>query len=592
MRYLALACDYDGTIAHDGRVDQPTLAALEKVLASGRKLLLVTGREIPDLKKTFEHLDLFEWVVAENGALLYRPGNREEKPLAEPPPAKFVRRLREHGVERISVGRVIVATRQPHENAVLDTIRELGLELQVIFNKGAVMVLPTGVNKATGLVAALKELGLSPHNVVGVGDAENDHAFLTLCECSAAVANALPTVKETADFVTRSDHGAGVAELIDHLVADDLRQVEGRLVRHHLLLGTRPDGKAVKVPPFGTNVLIAGPSGSGKSTTATALLERLAEHKYQFCIIDPEGDYEGFEGAVSLGNSQRAPTVDEVLQLLKKPTQNVAVNLIGLPLADRPPFFLTLFARLQEKRARVGRPHWIVIDEAHHLLPASWQPTALTLPQEPDRLVFITVHPNHVAPAALDTVDTVVAVGDNPGETLRQFCAVIGEKPPAQPAGVKGDAEAGEVVVWQRRSGRGPFRMHVTPGKAERQRHSRKYAEGELPPDRSFYFQGPEGKLNLRAQNLILFLQLADGVDDETWTYHLRRGDYSRWFGEKIKDDGLAAEAARVEGLSQVTPAESRALIRAAVERRYTLPATPAFPMANTDAAEGRTATS
>ena len=48
----------------------------------------------------------------------------------------------------------------------------------MIFNKGAVMILPSGVNKATGLAAALEELGLSPHNVVGVGDAENDHAFL------------------------------------------------------------------------------------------------------------------------------------------------------------------------------------------------------------------------------------------------------------------------------------------------------------------------------------------------------------------------------------------------------------------------------
>jgi HAD superfamily hydrolase (TIGR01484 family) len=590
MRYLALACDYDGTIAHDGRVDQPTLAALEKVLASGRKLLLVTGREIPDLKGTFEHLDLFEWIVAENGALLYRPGNQEEKPLAEPPPEKFVRRLKKHGVGPISAGRVIVATRQPHEKAVLETIRELGLELQVIFNKGAVMVLPTGVNKATGLVAALKELGLSAHNVVGVGDAENDHAFLTLCECSAAVANALPTVKETADFVTRKDHGAGVTELIEHLLADDLKEAEGRLARHHLLLGTRPEGGEVKVPPYGTNLLIAGPSGSGKSTTATAFLERLGEQKYQFCIIDPEGDYEGFNGAVSLGNGQRPPTVDEVLQVLKKPTQNAGVNLLGLPLADRPTFFLTLFARLQEKRARVGRPHWVVIDEAHHLLPASWQPTAAALPQGLDRLMLITVHPRHVSPAVLATVDTVVAVGDDPGETLRQFCAAVGEKTPPLPGGVKGDAESGDVVVWRRRTGAGPFRMHVTPGKAERQRHSRKYAEGELPPERSFYFQGPDGKLNLRAQNLILFLQLADGVDDETWTYHLRRGDYSRWFGDKIKDEHLAAEAARVEGLRQVTPAESRALIRSAVERRYTLPATPAFPMANTDAEEGRTA--
>jgi HAD superfamily hydrolase (TIGR01484 family) len=239
MRYLALATDYDGTLAHDGRVKTATMEALEHLLASGRKLILVTGRELDDLQKVFDHLHLFEVVVAENGALLYRPNNREEKILAERPPDRFVDMLQSRGVNPISVGRVIVATSEPHETTVLEVIRALDLELQVIFNKGAVMVLPAAVNKASGLAAALADLGLSPHNVVGVGDAENDHAFLGLCECSAAVANALPAVKEKADLVVRGDHGSGVRELINALLAGDLQNTAGRLTRHDILLGTR-----------------------------------------------------------------------------------------------------------------------------------------------------------------------------------------------------------------------------------------------------------------------------------------------------------------------------------------------------------------
>src|SRR5262245_9458121 len=177
MRYLALCCDYDGTIAHHGRVDDATLAAFERLLESGRKLVMVTGRELDDLQKVFPRLDLFERIVAENGALLYHPAKRVERVLGEAPPAEFVEALRARGVGPISVGRSIVATWEPHENTVLQTIRELGLELQVIFNKGAVMILPSGVNKASGLKAALNELNLSLHNAVGVGDAENDHAF-------------------------------------------------------------------------------------------------------------------------------------------------------------------------------------------------------------------------------------------------------------------------------------------------------------------------------------------------------------------------------------------------------------------------------
>src|SRR5947209_3969356 len=206
MRYLALATDYDGTLATNGHVGEPILAALERFLATGRKLILVTGRELPELLSIFPQINLFERVVAENGALLYRPASKEEKTLAEPPPEKFIEALRQRGVKPMSVGRVIVATWHPHETTILETIRDLGLELQVIFNKDAVMVLPAGVNKATGLSAALKEIELSPHNTVGVGDAENDHAFLSLCECSAAVSNALPMLKEKADINTASSH--------------------------------------------------------------------------------------------------------------------------------------------------------------------------------------------------------------------------------------------------------------------------------------------------------------------------------------------------------------------------------------------------
>jgi hydroxymethylpyrimidine pyrophosphatase-like HAD family hydrolase len=580
MRYLALCCDYDGTLAHHGRVDSATLAGLEKLLASGRRLVMVTGRELPDLQATFPRLDLFERVVAENGALIYRPATREERPLAERPPDKFVEQLRRHGVGPVSVGRVIVATWQPHEHAVLEAIHELGLELQVIFNKGAVMVLPTGVNKASGLVAALEEMGLSPHNAVAVGDAENDHAFLSLCECSAAVANALPTVKETADITTRADHGAGVVELIEELVGTDLAGREARLTRHHILLGTRDDGSEVRVPPYGTNLLLVGTSGSGKSTLATGFMERLAENKYSFCVLDPEGDYEAFPGVAALGTRQRAPGVEEVTQLLSKPGTDAVVNLVGLPIADRPSYFLALMPRLQELRARTGRPHWLVIDETHHLQPAAWEPGLPALPQDVRGLLRITVHPNLINPTALATVNTVIAVGQTPGEMLAEFAAALGQGPPPSPAG---PVEPGQALVWERSSGQKPYRMHVTPGKTERRRHSRKYAEGELPPERSFYFRGPDGKLNLRAQNLLLFLQLADGVDDETWAYHLRQGDYSRWFREKIKDEELADEAEHVEQASGTAPDESRRLIREAVEQRYTAPAPP-LPIPGTDA--------
>lgn len=228
MRYHALACDYDGTIATDGKVDSKTIDALRRLKDSGRKLILVTGRVLPDLFELLPEIEIFDRVVAEDGALLYCPESRKEKVLAETPPPEFVNELKRKGVDPIIEGRSIVATFRPHEMAVFETIRDQGLEFQIIFNKNAVMVLPSGVNKAFGLRAALKDIGLSAHNVAGIGDAENDHAFLTMCECSAAVANALRVTKESADIVTSSGHGEGTVEFVDMIVDTDLSEIETR----------------------------------------------------------------------------------------------------------------------------------------------------------------------------------------------------------------------------------------------------------------------------------------------------------------------------------------------------------------------------
>jgi HAD superfamily hydrolase (TIGR01484 family) len=224
MRFLALATDYDGTLASGGTVAEPTWEALQKLKVSGRKLILVTGRELEDLRSICPNLELFDRVVVENGGVLYHPATRDQALLASSPPREFLETLRDRGVEPLEVGQTIIATVRRYETIVFRTIDDLGLELQAIFNKDAVMVLPTSVNKASGLKAALNDLSLSPYNVVAIGDAENDHPLLTMCACSVAVANALPMLKKHADIVMTGSKGQGVIELIDELLADDLRE--------------------------------------------------------------------------------------------------------------------------------------------------------------------------------------------------------------------------------------------------------------------------------------------------------------------------------------------------------------------------------
>jgi hypothetical protein len=131
--------------------------------------------------------------------------------------------------------------------------------------------------------------------------------------------------------------------------------------------------------------------------------------------------------------------------------------------------------------------------------------------------------------------------------------------------------ESGEVLLWFRHRDEPPMKVAAYPCKTERRRHRRKYAEGELPPDRSFYFRGPEAKLNLRAQNLMVFLQIGDGVDDETWDFHRRNGDYSKWFDACVKDEDLTAAARQMESLPELDANEGREMLRAAIEREYVL---------------------
>lgn len=575
MRYHVLASDYDGTLAHDGTVTGETLTLLEKLLSSGRKLILVTGRELEELRGVFPEIKLFHRVVAENGALLYDPASGSEKPLTAAVPSTLADALRERGVAQLSVGRVIVSTLRPEEGAVLAAISDLGLELQTIFNRDSVMVLPPGVNKATGLAAALESLGLSAHEVAGIGDAENDHAFLDLSEFSVAVNNALPALKERADWVTDGADGDGVGELIEELIADDLEARETGQTRRSLLLGNRADGSEVRLSPRGPNILIAGPSGSGKSTIAHSFLERLIEGQYQFCIIDPEGDYEGLAATVTLGRGGRGPMAEEVLEVLAQPGHNVVVNLLGLPVAERPAFFLELLPRLQEMRTHTNRPHWLILDETHHLLPASWEPAQMASLDALQRTLFITVHPDQVVPPALKSVGIVLAVGKDPQDTFALFGKPLQIPPPSMGPNEFG---ADSAVLWPVLQGGDAYPVKIAPSQIEHQRHVRKYAVGELPPDRSFYFRGPEKKFNLRAQNLQTFVQMAEGMDEEIWMHHLSQGDYSRWFRIDIKDDQLATETEAIEQQSDLSADESRSRVCELINRYYSpSPTSPAL---------------
>jgi hypothetical protein len=164
-------------------------------------------------------------------------------------------------------------------------------------------------------------------------------------------------------------------------------------------------------------------------------------------------------------------------------------------------------------------------------------------------------------------VDTFLIVGAEPLESARSFCAARGLEPPAEAPPIA----TGQALMFRVDQPGTIRRVEVIPGIGSRRRHIRKYAEGRLGEESVFYYRGPEEKLRLRVHNLVLFIQMGEGVDEETWEHHRRRGDYSDWMRRCVKDSDLAEEVASIEA-SDLPFDTARERVHAAVERRYTAP--------------------
>lgn len=559
MHFLALAVDYDGTIAENGSVPAQVCASLTTLKNSGRKLLLVTGRELQALKHHFPHLDLFDLVVAENGALLYDPVTDTEELIAEPASMDLVSRLRGKGVSPLSVGRSVIATWHPWEEAVINSIRELGLELQMTFNKDAIMVLPPGVNKASGLAAALRTLGICELNVVGVGDAENDHSFLSICGCSAAVSNAIDSIKASADVCLSLDHGRGVCELVDMLLEKDATLVP--IERIGLELGQTLDAHKVWMPAESV-LLVIGNSGSGKSSYVTWLTERMVQAHQGFCIIDPEGDYLTLEDAVTVGGLTVPPTTEESVHHLLQAQLNVVVSALALDPPARIQLFGEMLPFIQDLRRVSGRPYWLIVDEAHYMLPhcAVWPPGFLGNMGA----IIVAVDFDQVCPAVLEGVNVLVTLGSTARELVEQFAKRIQRRCPDFPERSPGPEYA---CLWDLRNDKEVVLLNQLRPTQKHHRHSGKYVAGDVGAWHAFRFS----TLCQSASNLTEFLSLSTRLEDTALRGYMNAGDFSKWFREIIRDDVLANKTHQVETDATLAPKEALTQISHLVHSRYHL---------------------
>lgn len=545
-RYFhALALDYDGTLTDSGRPDQALLDSLREQRDSGRKLLLVTGRILAELRHEFFDMeDWFDIIVAENGAVLRR-GNIS-RTLAPPVSQALDKALRQRGVP-FRRGQVLLAFDGQYDNIVFEELKRLGLDSQVIRNRAASMLLPAGVTKRSGLTEALHILGVSAHSTIAVGDSENDLALFEECELGVAVANSIESLKAQADMVLEEPSAAGVLQFLRSAVIGDEHRIPTS--RWRLEVGLSTERQPVTLPASQINLLITGGATGGKSYAAGLLAEQLIEMQYTLCILDPEGDHVALDllrDVIVVGGEQPLPSVPQLAHLLQHNRDSLVIDMSQLSPAEQVAYAALALEVFRKQRARNGMPHWIFADEAH-----------MAIVGDADNMFvagekgycMITYKPDAVLKQADMTFDFVLLVAS---ECEPEFSTIdyIGELTGIAPAALRNflaSATHGHAVLLRRSVPPELYPLVVGQRAIRHVRHQHKYASAQLQPWHAFHFRNNRSETGAVAGDFAQFHAELLCCDKSVLQHHARGSDFSRWIRDVMSDTKLAESVHVIE---------------------------------------------
>jgi hydroxymethylpyrimidine pyrophosphatase-like HAD family hydrolase len=554
MRLKALALDYDGTIADDRGLDPEVRQAIATARKRGVRVLIVTGRILGDLRRVAGDLTFVDAVVAENGAVIAFPASGRSTVLHSAPRREFVAELRRRGLQ-IDVGEVVIEADASAAPSVLEAIREQQQPLVLVFNRGRMMILPQAVSKATGLLAALDVLRLSAHNVVAIGDAENDHELLRTAEIGVAVEWGSQALKEAADEVLRGSGPAAVGPYLDLL---SMRSTEGakgglpvRRPRRRLILGTTREGKTISLAVTGRNVVVSGDPRSGKSWVAGLLCEQLILHGYSVCVIDPEGDYTSLEAlprVMVVGGNDPPPRPHELLRLIRYPDQSVVLDLSQLPHGEKLEYLSEALPQITLVRQRTGLPHRLLVDEAHYFLRAAEMRGLLDL--KAGGCTAVTYQASRLHPDVLGAADILLVSRATDPHEVAALAEVAGAAHDLQEwIHVLADLAVDEVALLpgsEESEGR-LRRIRLVERLTPHVRHRTKYLDVPLAQHHAFVFSRAGRPSGDRARTLKEFIDVLGRTAPEMFDAHLQRGDFSRWIADVFGDRQLAAAVRHLE---------------------------------------------
>ena len=572
VKLSVVALDYDGTTAQNDTIGPLVRDAIAAMRRRGIAVLLVTGRILAVLKRVAGDLTFVDGVVAENGAVLHFPQTGHTTLLAPEVIAGFVDELRRRNIPHWP-GQCLVDAHSADAVAILDVIRQLELPLVLIFNGGRVMALAQGVSKATGLQEILATFRKSAHNMLAIGDAENDHELLRLAEVGAAVEWGSTALRAVADTVVPGLGPPAVAQYLDELTRDGRLPSPPR-ARRRLRLGYTDDAREFSLAAKGRNVLIAGDAMSGKSWVAGLLCEQLILHRYCVCVIDPEGDYgslEALPGVTVLGRDDAPPTPRDLLRALRYPDRSVVVDLSRRSHAEKLQYIQTVLPLLNELRRQTGFPHRIVVDEAHYFLQGPGARHLLDL--ERNGYTFVTYRASVLPRELLEATDVVIVTHESDAaeiESLRRWCRRCGQVDSARWASL-GDLATAQAVALPvtEEAGGDLVQFTLASRLTPHVRHREKYVDVPVSEATAFVFHGSRPQERRVARTLRQFvaeLKARNECDD-----YLRRGDFSRWVAGVFGDQGLAAELRELEASHRAVPSAGTvpAMIQAISERYH-----------------------
>jgi hydroxymethylpyrimidine pyrophosphatase-like HAD family hydrolase len=571
MKLTVVALDYDGTTAHEGSLHPEVQGAVETLRRAGIAVLMVTGRRIDHLRQELDPR-LFDAVVAENGAVILYPESGRHTIMGRPPSASFVQALYDRGIDVIP-GQCLVEAPAHDAAVVLETIREQQLPLVILFNRSRLMVLPQAISKATGLREALRVLGLSPHNAVALGDAENDHELLSAVEVGVAVGWGSPALKEIADEIVNGSSPGAVAAYLRKLAVD--RCVPPASTRRRrLLLGSTENGERFELIADGRNILIAGRPKSGKSWLAGLLCEQLVLMGYSVCVIDPEGDYTGlleFPAVLPFGGDNPLPLIRDLVHALIDPSVSVVLNLSKMSHEQKLEYVPELLRATNAVRRETGVPHWVLLDEAHYFL--STPESASLIESKLAGYMIVTYQVSQICNAVLQSSEAILVTNEidpREVETLRKLRAVegsgshwdevLGELEIAEAALLPGATEAAGRLC----------RFRIAPRLTYHVRHRTKYIDVPVDDRRAFFFAEPQTREGLRARSLHEFSAALARLPVESIDGHLRGHDFSSWIREVFGDRALAERLRELETRYVLEPyAGVNEEIGTAIRERY-----------------------